>query len=170
MFQPLHSYAWPPLLSTSPSAENLAGPESANHGLTVVGFDERDDWQGVTAQNSLRHYFVQQVLEEVNSEMKDITGHASLRSGDSVGLTWSKVTKFSFLETLELFQSRAPVTWSVMTVAAVGKLNGGHLQLAHQEAWPSASGHGSNNMWDPWLVKTFIIKPTKSLTLLRDAS
>jgi len=100
----------------------------------------------------LKQYFLCEVLEEINSEIKTLVKESTLHVEGSVALSWSKTTVFSFMQTQELIQKKAPALWSVLTMAAIGNGNIGRLLGIWKEAKEGAGGCGSNNMRDPWLV------------------
>ena len=99
----------------------------------------------------MKQYFLCEVLEEINSEIKTLVKESTLHVEGSVALSWSKTTAFSFMQT-QLIQKKALALWLVLTMAAIGNGNLGCLLGIWKEAKEGAGGCGSNNMRDPWLV------------------
>ncbi|KAF8337097.1 uncharacterized protein EI90DRAFT_3014036 [Cantharellus anzutake] len=148
-YHPLPIYARPPAV---PSFHPDIPATCATAGVMLVpGFDNINVWDGVRAHNSLKQYFLREVLDEINSEMKSLVKESTLRADGSIALTWAKMTTFSFTHTQELIQKRAPAMWSILTMAAVGNGNIGCLLSVQKEAQEGARGRGTNNMRDPWL-------------------
>ena len=104
------------------------------------------------ARSSLKQYFLHEVLEEINSEMKMLIEEKALWAEGSAVLTWTYIMAFSFMCTQGLIQKRAPALWSIITMAAVGNENASHLLSIQKEAQEGVRGQGMNNMRDPWLV------------------
>jgi hypothetical protein len=100
---------------------------------------------------ALKQYFAQKVLELVNQEMTQLAGDDLLKAGEHTALTWAKVTSFSFTGIQTMVKEKAPLLWSVLTMAAIGP-NVTRLAKAREEAIEGARGRGSNNRRDPWLV------------------
>ena len=100
-YHPLPIYSRPPTLpllhSQSISSSSVAMSD-------VVGFDTREVWDGVRAHNSLKQYFLCEVLEEINNEMKTLVEEKELQAEGSVALTWKKVMAFSFTHTHRAFR------------------------------------------------------------------
>ncbi len=153
-YHPLPIYAQPPTIpsfhpqSISSSLDSMSDVTST----PGLGFDTRSIWNGVRAHCSLKQYSFHEVLEDINSKIKTLVKESTLCAEGSVALSWSKTMAFSFMQTQELIQKKALALWSVLTMAAIGNGNIGHLLGIWKEAKEGARGCGSNNMRDPWLV------------------
>ncbi len=153
-YHPLPIYAQPPTIpsfhpqSISSSLDSMSDVTST----PGLGFDTRSIWNGVRAHCSLKQYSFHEVLEDINSKIKTLVKESTLCAEGSVALSWSKTMAFSFMQTQELIQKKAPALWLVLTMAAIGNGNIGRLLGIWKEAKEGARGCGSNNMRDPWLV------------------
>src|SRR5260221_14697316 len=94
---------------------------------STPGFDTRSIWNGVRACCSLKQYFLHEVLEEINREIKTLVKESTLHAEGSKTLSWSKTTVFSFMQTQELIQKNALALWLVLTMTAIGTGNIGCL-------------------------------------------
>lgn len=110
MYHPLPSFACIPYL------DNINGsPASAE-----TSFYEHHDLSGEYSERALKQYFAQKVLEEMNWEMTKLVSDEMLRAGQHTALMWARVTSFSFTGIQKMVREKAPLLWSVLTMAATG--------------------------------------------------
>src|SRR5258708_608887 len=139
-------YAWPPTIPSSHPQSISSSSDSMSDVTSTPGFDTRSILNGVRAHCSLKQYFLCEVLEEINSEIKTLVKESTLYAEGSVALSWSKTMSFSFMQTQELIQKKALALWSVLTMAAIGNGNIGRLLSIWKKANKGPKWCGSNNI------------------------
>ncbi len=126
-YHPLPIYAQPPILPSLNPQSISSSLDVMSDVTSVPAFSTQGIWDGVRARSSLKQYFLHEVLEEINSEMKTLIEEKALWAEGSAVLTWTYIMAFSFMCTQGLIQKRALALWSIITMVAVGNENASHL-------------------------------------------
>ncbi len=126
-YHPLPIYARPPTILSLHPQSIPSSLDVTLDGTDNPGFNTRSIWDGVRARSSLKQYFLHKVLEEVSSEVENLVEEGSLHAEGPAVLSWINMTTFSFTQTQELILKKAPVLWSILTMAAISDGNAGRL-------------------------------------------
>ncbi|KAF8335424.1 uncharacterized protein EI90DRAFT_3120516 [Cantharellus anzutake] len=145
-----------PPFTSHPHQEAAGGFPASAKGIQATSFYERQDFSGEGSEKSLKQYFAQKVLEEVDQEMTLLASDKILKAGEHTALTWAKVTGFSFTQIQGRVREKAPLLWTILTMSAIGS-NVSRLEKACEDAIEGARGCGSKNRRDPWLGCTVSI-------------
>ncbi|KAF8318295.1 uncharacterized protein EI90DRAFT_3021078 [Cantharellus anzutake] len=122
-----------PPFTSHPHQEAAGGFPASAKGIQATSFYEHQDFSGKGSEKSLKQYFAQKALKEVDQEMMLLASDKILKASEHTALTWEKVTGFSFTQIQGRVREKTPLLWTILTTSTIGS-NVSHLEKAHEDA------------------------------------